>query len=341
MPQNQAAWLTAKAQPFEVSPAPLPKPGPGQLLIRSHAVAINPADWKNQDFGYFLPVIPFILGIDVAGTVEEVGEGVTRFTKGQRVAVHVQGLRDKDNAQGAFQLYPIAAENFTTAIPDSLTFEQAVVLPLAISTAASGLYLPHYLGISSLPSSNPKPTGRTILLWGGASSVGATAIQLAAASGVEVITTASPANHEFVKAMGASVAFDYRSPSVVEDIVRELEGRDFAGVYDAISEEASYKPIAAIIERLGRQTKIATVLPWNNPPEGLVPGFVYAYEINSSPNEKLGEAVWGEFVPKALASGQLQAKPDPVVVGHGLNEIQHGLDVQRAGVSAKKVVVTL
>lgn len=55
----------------------------------------------------------------------------------------------------------------------------------------------------------------------------------------------------------------------------------------------------------------------------------------------MGEAIWGKFVPEALASGQLQAKPDPVVVGHGLSEIEHGLKVQKAGVSAKKIVVTL
>jgi NADPH:quinone reductase-like Zn-dependent oxidoreductase len=154
-----------------------------------------------------------------------------------------------------------------------MSFEQAVVMPLAISTAASGLYLPQYLGLPYLPSSNPKPTGKTLLIWGGASSVGATTIQLAVASGIEVITTASPVNHDFVKSLGASVVFDYRSPSVVEDIVKELEGRDFAGVYDAISEEPSFKPIAETLTRLGQQVKIAVVLPWNSPPEGLDPKF--------------------------------------------------------------------
>lgn len=68
---------------------------------------------------------------------------------------------------------------------------------------------------------------------------------------------------------------------------------------------------------------------------------VFCYEIATTPNEDMGEAIWGKFVPEALASGQLQAKPDPVVVGHGLSEIEHGLKVQKAGVSAKKIVVTL
>ncbi|KAE8387840.1 chaperonin 10-like protein [Aspergillus alliaceus] len=341
MSQNQAAWIDGKGQLFQVRSAPMPKPGPGQLVIKNQAVAVNPADWKNQKNASFIKRWPFILGIDVAGTVEEVGKGVTRFTKGQRVISHVQGLRDQDPAQGAFQLYPLVEEVFTSGIPDSISIERGAVLPLAISTATSGLYLPKYLDLPYLPSPNPKPTGKTILIWGGASSVGAVTIQFAVASGLKVITTASPANHEFVKVMGASVVFDYRSPSVVDDIVKELQGSELAGVYDAIAEEPSFEPISEILKRLNRQVKVAAVLPCPKPSEGFDPIFIFGYEIATTPNEKLGEAIWAKFVPQALASGQLQPKPDPVVVGHGLEEIQHGLEVQKAGVSAKKVVVTL
>jgi hypothetical protein len=68
---------------------------------------------------------------------------------------------------------------------------------------------------------------------------------------------------------------------------------------------------------------------------------VSSYGIAYPPHENIGEAIWATFVPNALATGQLKAKPDPVVVGHGLENIQHGLEVQKAGVSAKKVVITL
>lgn len=68
---------------------------------------------------------------------------------------------------------------------------------------------------------------------------------------------------------------------------------------------------------------------------------VTATVIVTPPNEKIGQAIWEDYVPKALASGQLQAKPDPVVVGHGLDKIQRAFDVQKAGVSGKKIVVTL
>lgn len=162
-----------------------------------------------------------------------------------------------------------------------MSFKQAVVLPVAVSTAAAGLYLPKYLGLPYLPSSNPKPTGKTLLVWGGASSVGAVTIQFAVASGLRVITTASPANHEFVKAMGASAVFDYRSPSVVEDIVKELEGSDLAGVYDAISEEPSFEPITEILKRVGRQVKVAAVLVREKPSEGFDPIFGMPYPMTS------------------------------------------------------------
>jgi NADPH:quinone reductase-like Zn-dependent oxidoreductase len=76
----------------------------------------------------------------------------------------------------------------------------------------------------------PKENGKTVLIWGGASSVGACAIQLAAASGATVLTTASPANHDFVKSLGADHVFDYRSPTVMDDAASVLKGTDFAGV---------------------------------------------------------------------------------------------------------------
>ncbi|KAE8325606.1 chaperonin 10-like protein [Aspergillus sergii] len=341
MSLNQAAWFDVEGQPFRVGPAPMPKPGPKQLVVKNQAVAINPADWKIQAGAPFIKTWPIVIGIDFAGIVEEVGEEVTHFKKGQRVISHSQSLRDQDPAKGAFQLYPLAEEVFTSVIPDSMSFEQAVVLPVAISTATAGLYLPKYLGLPYLPSSDPKPTGKTLLVWGGASSVGAVTIQFAVASGLKVITTASPANHEFVKALGASAVFDYRSPSVADDIVKELEGSDLAGVYDAISEEPSFEPITEILKCVGRQVKVAAVQTRQKPSEGFDPIFVFCYEIATAPNEEMGGAIWGKFVPEALASGQLQAKPDPVVVGHGLSEIEYGLKVQKAGVSAKKIVVTL
>ncbi|PKX88873.1 zinc-binding alcohol dehydrogenase family protein [Aspergillus novofumigatus IBT 16806] len=224
MAENEAAWITAPAEnPFRVESAPKPKPGPGKVVIRNSAVAINPVHWKVH-LGRYLNTYPFILGQDAGGVVEDVGSGVTRFKKGQWVIAHYNGLMTQSPANGAFQLYPATDEALVAEIPDSLAFEQAAVLPLAVSPASAD---------------NVKNTGQVLLVWGGASSVDATAIQLAVASGLTLFATASEANREFLKSLGADTIFDYRSPTVVEDITDALKGTTLAGVYGAVSEGPS------------------------------------------------------------------------------------------------------
>ena len=161
-------------------------------------------------------------------------------------------------AYGGFQLYTVAKEITVASIPDSLPYEQAVVLPLSISTAAAGLYQKGFLGVP-YPTIDPKPTGKTILIWGGSSSVGSTTIQLAVASGLTVVSTASKKNLEYVKALGAHHVFDYSSTTVVQDIIATLKGSTFVGAFDAISLPESLKPTAEIVHQLGGG-KIATVL---------------------------------------------------------------------------------
>jgi NADPH:quinone reductase-like Zn-dependent oxidoreductase len=171
---------------------------------------------------------------------------------------------------GAFQLYPVAKEITTAPIPDSISYEQAAVLPLAISTAAAGLYQKGFLELP-YPTLDPKPTGKTILVWGGSSSVGAITIQLAVASGLEVISTASARNFDFVKALGAKRVFDHSSATVVEDILAVLKGSDFVGAYDAISLPETLKASGEIVHQLGGG-KVASVL--GLPAEGILPSDV-------------------------------------------------------------------
>mgnify|MGYP000933084427 CR=1 FL=1 len=234
-PQNEAAWITAPRQrPLQVSAAPYPKPGRGQLVIKNHAVAVNPVDWRVQDNGTFLQVYPNILGEDVAGEVVEVGERAdNRFSKGDRVIAYPLGLPRDDPAQGGFQRYTLVEEVLTAPIPPELPFEQAVVLPLAVSTAAAGLFQPEMLALE-LPSAPRGPPGpanpgtgktRTILVWGAASAVGAAAVQLAVLSSpdVRVVATSSARNFEFVKSLGATEVVDYKSPHVMAEVVAAVD----------------------------------------------------------------------------------------------------------------------
>ena len=85
MPEQKVLYLTSQHGPFEVGTASIPKPGPGEVLYKVHATALNPIDWKVAAFGWLIEKYPAILGGDGAGVVEEVGEGVTSLKKGDRV----------------------------------------------------------------------------------------------------------------------------------------------------------------------------------------------------------------------------------------------------------------
>ena len=233
VPTNLAARIPSKHAQLVVEPAPYTHPGPGQIVVRNHAVAINPLDWIIQVEGNLLYgwlKYPTVLGTDVSGEVVELGEGVTRFRVGDRVFALAVGT-DKDTntgSEGAFQQYTVVREQLTSPIPDAMSFEEASVLPMAVSTAAAGLFQDDYLGLR-LPSAAARPTGETVLVWGGSTSVGSNAIQLAVAAGYEVITTASPKNFDYVRSLGASQAFDYNSPTVIPDIIAALADRTVAG----------------------------------------------------------------------------------------------------------------
>lgn len=85
MAQQKALLLTKAKDTFVVDTIPVPRPGPGEVLIKVQAAALNPVDWKMQAYDFFITKFPAVLGYDMSGTVEELGEGVTGFVKGDRV----------------------------------------------------------------------------------------------------------------------------------------------------------------------------------------------------------------------------------------------------------------
>ncbi|PVH86155.1 GroES-like protein [Cadophora sp. DSE1049] len=338
MPTNTAAWLTeAKSIPFTIKSAPLVSPGPNQILIKNHAIAINPIDGKLQYHAIYPIKYPTILGQDVAGEVVAVGPDVARFKAGDRVLGMTAGFVTGKDEEKGFQEYTILNVDVTSEIPESVPFENAVVLPLALATAASGLFNPDILNLNLPIEPAQKSSGKTLLVWGGASSVGSNAIQLAIAAGYEVIATASPKNFQYVKNLGAKEVFDYNTPSVVSDLVHAFEGKTSAGVFDAIG-GAAWAPAIEFVEKTGSKM-VATVLAgFPDPPEGVEVKKVYAPSILSN---NIGKAVFEDFLPKALEAGAYVTAPEPIVAGKGLEGIQVGVDLLRNAVSAKKVVVAL
>jgi NADPH:quinone reductase-like Zn-dependent oxidoreductase len=370
---ESAAWLASSAADLTVGSAPRTAPLAGEVAIRVRAVAINPLDTMKQHMGdlmyRWLPH-PAVLGEDVAGEVEEVGPGVTRFAVGDRVVAYAVGMEKgrRHAPEGAFQSRVIVRIDLAAPIPDSLAFPDAAVLPLGISTAASGLFGVGQLGLR-MPGATTPPTGETVVVWGGSTSVGLNAIQLAVAAGYDVVTTASPRNHALVESLGASRAFDYRSPTVVRDIVAHLAegGHRVAGVLAigtgsgdpavriAIATGATRVSMASPpvsfetlprggrvglpLVRLGIRMGTATpALMLRARVRGIRASFIWGSALM---HDEVGPMLWERFLPAALAEGRYVAAPAAEVVGSGLEAIQPAMDRLREGVSARKLVVTL
>ncbi|KAK9772984.1 putative Enoyl reductase (ER) domain-containing protein [Seiridium cardinale] len=339
MASNSAAFLVTDKAPLEVKSAPYPEPKEHEILLKNHAVAINPVDYAQQMFGptvFKWIKLPYILGNDVAGEVVAVGSGVTKFKVGDRATAL---------ATGSFQQYVPAKEHCAAAIPDAVGFEAAATIPLGLSVAVKALFHPEHLALE-LPSasSESKPTGKTVLIWGGSTSVGSNAIQLAKAAGYEVITTASPANFDYVKKLGASQVFDYNSTSIKEDLVKAFQGKTAAGaVANGGPSPMTHAPIvdacAAVVlsSEANRKFVSLTMVPRFPIPEGVQNKFVEPLEGDKD----LASSIFNDYVPKALASGKFVPSPPAEVVGKGLGSVQSAMDLLKKGVSAKKVVVTI
>ncbi|CZR56294.1 related to oxidoreductase [Phialocephala subalpina] len=348
MPTNKAAYLITNGQPLEVKEAPYTSPSPSQIVIKSHAVAINPVDWATQAMGHIIfPWIklPTVIGSDVAGEVVELGTGVQKFNIGDRIVGQCLAFLHNNAAEGAFQEYVVLEESVTCKIPDSLSYENAAVLPLGLSTASCGLFQKDFLALD-FPTLEPKPNGKWLLIWGGSTSVGCNAVQLATLAGYSVVSTSSPKNFELVKKLGAREVFDHNSPTAVEDIVKFLEGKEIVGAFAIGGPKTERNGFGAgencleIVKRSEGVKFVAMAMhgPAELAPEGVKAAFVTGGEFKSN---EVGRMIYGEFLPKALAEGKYVCAPEALVVGKGLEKIEEAFAVQKKGVSAKKIVVSL
>ncbi|KAI4212605.1 MAG: hypothetical protein LQ351_004677 [Letrouitia transgressa] len=339
MASNAAAWLkAAKSYPFQVDSAPLWIPLENEILVRNRAVAINPVDGSHQASAWFPLNYPAILGHDVAGEVIAVGPKVKNFRPGNRVLGHAVGMATKRNEDGAFQAHTILQTNMASVIPDRVSFESAAVVPLGFSTAAAALFQDNFLNLQFPTEPRQKPSGTTLLVWGGASSVGSNAIQLAVAAGYQVVTTASPKNFEYVKGLGASEAFDYNVPTVGDDLVKFLKDKTIAGALDCIGGSAWSICIDVVVKSAGAKFVATTKQGFPEPPKGVTISQVFATTIKDN---QVGKAVYADYLPKALDAGSFVPAPEPLIVGNGLESLQTAVDRYKQGISAAKLVVTL
>ncbi|OJJ42321.1 hypothetical protein ASPZODRAFT_1500690 [Penicilliopsis zonata CBS 506.65] len=346
--QNKAAFIDQPRQTLSVREAPYTPPTAHQIVIRNRAIAINHIDWKIQENPEFAPLrYPGILGHESAGEVVAVGSAVTRFAVGDRVLAEGTAMATSSPAEGSFQLLTVVPEHVVCRIPDSLSFARATVLPLGVSTAAMGLYAAGTLELAYPSCPKAESRGETIIVWGGSSSVGSNVIQLAVQAGYEVVATASPHNFDYVRGLGATAVFDYHEESVVEDLVAAVRGKTVIGGFDAVGYDAAgvsaSTPLSQVLSRtedqsVGKQHTRCKLVSVHPAPRALPEGIEFKMAWAVVPPE-LGLAIYRDFLPGALEQGTYRAVPEPVVVGHGLEAIQGGVDVLKRGVSARKIVV--
>lgn len=183
-----------------------PSPQENEVLVKVKISAVNPVDWKIRDglgemFGFKLPLVP---GCEISGTIEETGDNVKNFKAGDEVFGFIA-------RHGAYAEYVIANENELAKKPENLDFENAAAIPVGALTSWQAIF--DKAGLQS---------GQKILIHAASGGVGSMAVQLAKAKGAYVIATASGANEDFVKGLGADEFIDYKQTKF-EDEVKDVD----------------------------------------------------------------------------------------------------------------------
>ncbi len=240
--------------------AELPQPvaGPGEVLVRVVCAGVNPADWKTREgklSAYIDYHFPFVLGFDLAGIVEAVGEGVDAFRPGDRVF----GMsRQGQGRDGSYAEYCIADAVFLAPLPPGWSFAQAAALPVAGTTAYGGLV-----------DAGELREGQLVLINGGAGGVGSIGIQVAKALGARVAVTCGADNQSYVRELGAELAIDYRGGDVA-DRIREWASDGVDLVLDAVGLDSLLPSVIDIVAPGGRYVEIETLI--SRADEALVAG---------------------------------------------------------------------
>lgn len=293
---------------------PQPKPGPGEVLIRAVAAGVNPVDWKLREgsLARMPHAFPLIPGWDVAGVVDELGEGCVRLRKGQRVFAYA---RKPFLQWGTYCECVAVPEADAAPMPPSFLFEEAAALPCAALTAHQAL---ERAGLAS---------GACLVVLNGSGGVGHFALQLARIAGARSLATTGPRNHEFVLSQGAEGAIDHTRDDLVGAVrSRFADGADV--VLDAIGGDA-LAAAAEIVKEGGVVVSVAGELP----PDALAAKGARFERISSKPS--------GAQLESFAAHAKRKALRPHVQTIYPLEQAARAQDVSREGHVRGKLVLAL
>jgi NADPH:quinone reductase-like Zn-dependent oxidoreductase len=217
--------------PLRLVSIPRPVPGPGQVLVRIKASGVNPLDGKirSGQAAHARQPLPAVLGMDLAGTIEALGEGVSGWLPGDEVYAMATGI---GGAQGSLAQFAVVDARLLAHKPGNLSMRETAGLPLVLITAWEGLV-----------DRARVRAGQKVLIHGGAGGVGHVAVQIARAFGAEVFATGSAGQQAIIESFGATF-IDYRKSSVEDYVAEHTGGEGFDIVYDTVGGEtldASFK----------------------------------------------------------------------------------------------------
>ena len=377
--KQKGLFMVSKSEYEVVSDLEVPPVPKTDLLIKVAAVSINPVDWKFPTYQLATPDAG--CGCDFAGTVAAVGSDVTGFKVGDQVFSFNSGyqLAGKNLLGTAYAEYVFSDPNLTfkASLSDGTPsvgsdglikadtpkfFDTAAAIPLASVTAA--LSLSHffknqieYNSDGTITSKDPNASSKYILIWGGATSVGQYAIQIATAAGYKVVTTASPKNSEYLISLGAEKVFDYHSATISEDI-KAYVGSNLVHVFEPVSLPDSWKAAYQAIPDEVKEISIIATLPYDEYDVGTKKAnvkmdreFVFIpsynrFDFTQKEAEGDGQLQYvnaSQFVAcinASIAEGKFLSNPLQLYKKTGVENIAEAIEYFRtANVSAYKVIV--
>ncbi|KAF2733869.1 GroES-like protein [Polyplosphaeria fusca] len=344
---NRAAFLETEKGEFTVRDTEIGQPGDGEILIKVHAAAIQPADAKVAKMAVMKMEYPTTLGSPVAGTVEAIGTRTTgKVSIGDRVVCGTKIFVHKKAKYGGLQRYCVVDESEiveigTTPFPLAVTLASYTPPGALFGSSTLNLHRPS-LPPSPLP---PSEQGKKILIWGGSSAMGALSISYAKAAGYTVISTCSAHNIPLLQSLGADHVLDHSAADTVQRVRGLLP---IAYWFDTVSLKPSISSILNILAPEGGEVIKAHVLlllplvmagvKEEEFPEGVTAGML-RFSTHAEENREWNRWLLakGGFLERGIKSGAIRGVP-PTVVG-GLERVGEGIEMVHKGVSGTKVVV--
>lgn len=329
----KAAYILETGSPdvIRVGELPRPEPARGQVLVKVEAVAVNPIDTyiRSGVVAMQLPK-PFVIGCDLAGVVESVGDGVSGFEPGMRVWCSNQGLLGR---QGTFAEYAAVDADWLHPLPEGVAARDAAAVALVAITAHLGLFRDAKLG-----------SGETIAVIGGTGGVGSMVVQMAKLAGARVITTAgSDAKVEAARGLGADEVIGYHRESIGEGLQRcAPQGVD---VFWETRREPDFDVAVAAMKERGRMILMAGRDA--RPPFPVGPFYVKECSLKgmvmfkATPREVAESA---HEINRWLAEGRLKANIShtlPLAEAAEAHRLQEAATLKGAGNLAGKIVLTV